>query len=317
MINTFREWVLPSTKNQAKIEEEKPKDVYLVPFLDMHTGSTMALFPYYDGRDMGFPPHEKMLGNGEWRFKHRDYRPTARQYRMFEHFRRCAEVISEERKGRQLVLVEVGDSIDGDHHHTPQLATANLDEQKAVHVWLMQYFMSKVGFNKEAGDLLYIGAGTESHTGENEDTISVMLGANKLPDGGDVFDFLPMSIKGKMFWFLHQGASAGSGINRGNSAVNWMRTKYIECLEDGRVIPDVIVSGHYHKPTRATWTQNYHTMEYIIAPPFQLKTRFGYRVAAAELDKVGLQTIVIGDDGNIKINKPILLKEFPETVVIT
>lgn len=295
-----------------KVED---KGIYIVPIADLHACSTTALFPYWLGEDLGHPLHENMLRNGDWRFKHADYSPKPKQYRMFKHFTKCAEIIAERRKGKKLVVIGNGDLVDGNHHHTQQIATANIREQTDVAVWLMEYFLAKIGFSKEAGDLLYIGAGTEAHDQDEEDSIAQRLGANKI-DGEDVFDFLPMNIKGKEFWFMHQGASPGKGINKGNGMISWMKNKYFECLEDKRTPPDVIYSGHFHSPHHATWTHNYKTMHYILLPPFQLKTRFGHRVAGAELDKVGIHPSEITTDGQLIIDEPILLKEYPESVVI-
>ena len=253
---------------------------------------------------------------GGWKFKHGIYTPNAKQYAMFKHFTKCAEQIATERNGRRFVVVENGDAIDGVHHLTPQLATKNIGEQGAVHIWLMQYFLHKIGFDKNKGDLLYIGQGTEAHDGDEEDTMAQALGAEMMPNGDDTFDFLPMDILNNRFWFLHQGAGAGRGLSKGNALHNWMKSKYFECLEEERVIPSVVISGHYHNSVYTTFTRKDRTMHGIILPPFQLKTRFGYRVAAAELEGVGIRTIDIDGYQDIKINKAMLLQSRDEVVRI-
>ena len=53
-------------------------------------------------------------------------------------------------------------------------------------------------------------------------------------------------------------------------------------------------------------------MHGVILPPFQLKTRFGYRVAAAELEGVGIRTIDVDGYQDIKINKAMLLQSRDE-----
>lgn len=295
----------------------KEKGVKLIPLSDLHTGGSTALFPYFNGEDLGFPPHKKMTGeNGGWKFKHGVYTPNAKQYAMFKHFTKCAEQIASERNGRRFVVVENGDAIDGVHHLTPQLATRNVGEQAAVHIWLMQYFLHKIGFDKNKGDLLYIGQGTEAHDGDEEDSITESLGAEMLPEGDEVFDFLSMDILSNRFWFLHQGAGAGRGLSTGNALHNWMKNQYFDCLEEGRTIPAVVISGHYHKSVYTTFTRRDKTMHGIILPPFQLKTRFGYRVAAAELEGVGIRTIDIDGYQDIKINKAMLLQSRDEVVRI-
>ena len=304
------DWLKP------KQTEQKQKKVKLIPLADLHTGGGTALFPYYNGTDIGHKPHKNMTGDGGWQFKHGKWTPTAKQYTMFQHFTKCAEQIAQFRDDYRFIIVESGDSIDGKHHETPQLATRLVSEQIQVHVWLMQYFMAKIGFDKNKGDLIYIGDGTEAHDNDDENTIAQELGAELLPNGQETFDFMPMDIYGARFWFLHQGATAGKGFSTGNALHNYLRSQYWSCLEKGRKIPDCIISGHYHQDTYDTFTRNDRTMHGIILPPWQLKTRFGYRVAAAELDGVGIRTVDIDIDGTIKVNKPMLLRSQDEVVTV-
>jgi hypothetical protein len=73
--------------------------------------------------------------------------------------------------------------------------------------------------------------------------------------------------------------------------------------------------GHYHQNVYDTFTRNDITMHGIILPPWQLKTRFGNKVAAAELDEVGLRAIDIDSGGEIKVHKAMRLG-FPDAVVV-
>jgi len=303
--------------NPFSLFRKEEKGVKVIPLSDFHTGGSTALFPYYNGEDLGFPPHKKMTGeNGGWKFKHGTYIPSAKQYAMFKHFTACAKQIEQERGNNRFVVVQIGDATDGDHHKTPQLATRNIGEQNDVHVWLMQYFLHHIGFDKQKGDLLYYGQGTEVHDGDEEDSIAQRLGAETLPNGDDTFDFMPMDVLGNRFWFLHQGAPAGKDLTLGNALHNYMRNKYFSCLENRRTIPSVIVSGHYHNSAYDTFTRNDVHMHGIVLPPWQLKTRFGYRIAAAELEGIGTRTIDVSPNGDIKVNKAMLLKSKDDVVIV-
>jgi len=302
---------------QTKVEEKPKKSVKLIPISDPHVGGTTGLFPYYDGTDLGFEPHKRMTGNnGEWRFANKPYMPSAKQYAVWQQFKKCGELIALERDKYRFVVVLGGDIIDGNHHHSHQLATPNISEQSTVAIWIFKYFKHLIGFDKNLGDMLYVGQGTEVHDGDEENTIADELGAEILPDGQDTFDFMPMDINGSRFWFLHQGATAGKGITEGNALHNWMKNQYFTCLEDKRVIPDCVISGHYHKNVYDTFTRKDRTMHGIILPPLQLKTRFGYRVAAAELDSVGIRTIDINPIGEIKVNKAMIIQSREDVVVV-
>jgi hypothetical protein len=304
----------PDTQQE---QEQKPKDVKLIPLADFHSGGSTALFPYYDGTDLGFPPHRNMTGrNGGWKFRHMIYEPSGKQLAMFRHLTKCAEQIAESRNDNRFIIVQTGDSIEGTHHHTPQLATRQLSEQVAIHVWLMKYFMFKIGFDKNKGDLLFVGDGTEIHDADEEGTLAQQLDAELLPDGSETFDFLPMDINSKRFWFLHQGAGAGKGISSGEALRNWIKNQYFSCLEEKRVIPDCVISGHFHRSVHTSYSRLDREIHGVILPPFQLKTRFGYRVAAAELEGVGIRTIDISEDGVIKVNKPMLLQSQDDVVTI-
>lgn len=285
------------------VPEKTSIDTLLALPSDMHSGSTMALFPHY--RD---------LQGGFWQFKHTRYTPSCKQCDLADHWDACADKTAMARMGKRLIIVGMGDSVDGKHHQTLQLATHNPDEQMEVHVWLMQRFMKRVGFDRSRGDKFYVLSGTETHTQEKEDYIARELQAENNPDGSDIFDFLPLEINGKLFWFLHQGAGPGKGANIGNSLVSWMKNKYFELLEAGQRIPDAVISGHYHVPVYTTFTRNYKTIHGVILPPFQLKTRFGYKVAAAERENIGLSTIDISANGNIVVNKPYLMVQKDEVI---
>lgn len=305
------DWLRPKQAQQV------PKKIKIIPLSDLHSCGSTALFPYYDGRDLGYAPHKNMTGeNGAWQFKHQKYMPTGKQYLMFQQFTKCAEQIAQDRAEYKFIVVENGDGIDGKHHETPQLATRQISEQVDVHVWLMEYFLAKIGFDRTLGDALYIGAGTECHDGDEEDNIAERLKADTLPNGDDAFDFLPMDANGNRCWFLHQGASAGKGFSSGNALHNWMKNKYWECLEEGRKLPDLVFSGHYHKSVYDTFTRRDKTIHGIILPPFQLKTRFGNKIAAAELEEVGIRTVDIDEAGNIKVNKAMTIKTSDEVVTV-
>lgn len=296
-------------------KEKKP--VKLIPISDPHIGGITGLFPYYNGTDLGFEPHRRMTGNnGEWRFKNKPYMPNAKQYQIFKHFKESAEKIAIEREDKRFIVVLNGDLIDGNHHHSHQLVTENVSEQNAVAIWTFKYFKHLIGFDKNKGDMLFIGNGTEVHDGDEEDIIADELDAEILPDGQNTYDFLPMDINGARFWFLHQGATAGKGITEGNALHNWMRNQYFTCLEEKRVIPDCVISGHYHKNVYDIFTRKDRKMHGIILPPLQYKTRFGYRVAAAEMDEVGIRTIDISSDGKIEVNKPMLLRAREDVVIV-
>jgi hypothetical protein len=273
-----------------------------VPISDLHSGGSTALFPHY-----------RELQGGFWQFQHTRYTPSGKQCDMADHWDFCADETAKARLDKRMIIVLAGDMIDGKHHQTLQLTTHDPHEQGQINIWLMQRFMKRAGFEKNRGDLLYMVTGTESHTGEVEQEIAKELGAEPHPES-DAFDFLPMDIHGKLFWFLHQGAGPGKGANKGETLRNWLKNKYWELLEDNKRIPDYIISGHYHNPVKTSYERPNKMIHGMILPSFQLKTRFGYKVAAAELEKIGIRTVDIGADGEIKTNEMLRMRMRDETV---
>ena len=297
------------------LKTKLPKDAYILPISDLHACSTTAVFPYWYGQDLPIEPHKNMRDDGTWRFKHQIYTPTYKQIKLFNLFTEAARHTAEARKGKRLIFIGNGDMFDGKHHATQQIATGNTREQVSVAAWMIRYYLAIAGFDYESGDRSFILQGTESHDGDDEDGIAEQIKAEKLPSGDDVADFLQSEINNRLIWCLHQGAGVGKGLNKGNALRNWMKNKYIERLEQGKRPPDIVMSGHYHDPWYEALSRDGKiVMHGLILPPWQLKTRFGYRVAAAEIEKVGNSAIDIRENGEITVY-PHLYKTVEEEVI--
>ena len=259
------------------------KDTLVVPISDLHIGSTVALFP-----------------DGIRYFKHGNHTPSSLQKRIFDHWMFCAEKVKEARKGKKLIIVVDGDSIDGVHNGTHQLVTSLINEQIALHIEIMKAFMGVAGFVK-TDDIYYV-TGTEVHVEDSEDDIGRMMGA--VPDYNvHAWDELKLEVNGRMLYFVHHGPTAGKGANKGNGLRNWLRNMFIECIQEGLNPPDCIITGHTHDPWCDTYTGrvdgNYRKLHGIICPAWQSKTRYAFRVAPLAQNKIGLQYFTITKDGMI------------------
>ncbi len=109
------------------------------------------------------------------------------------------------KRGYRLIVCVVGDAIDGNHHKTVELVTPDIEEQKSIHVAVMEEALEKLKFNRKKGDLLYYIEGTEAHTGSSEGAIAKDLHAvpyrngtkeNKGEDGQYVWPRLILTING-------------------------------------------------------------------------------------------------------------------------
>lgn len=257
-------------------------DSLIVILSDMHSGSTKALFP---NRIMQFE-------NGG------NHQPNDDQIEIWKHFEKCANAVKEARKKKRVILVHDGDALEGSPYNSTQFISRNLDDQVTIHIELMDWFMQQIDFEKKRGDLLYYVKGTEVHTESKEHLIGQDLGAEQNAQGYHAFDKLEVTINGKLHWFLHHGPGKGKGANAGNPLWNWLKHIYYSSIRDGIQIPDMVVSGHTHNPDYNVYTQQWgdgggdgygvHQVHGLICPSFQKKTRYAYKVAPTEVNKIGI-----------------------------
>lgn len=262
------------------------KDTLVVTLSDMHSGSNFALFP---NRVIEFPESKGV------------HYQRGKQIQIWEHFEMCANRIAEARRGKRLLLVHNGDAIEGAHHNTAQIASILPKEQKDVHIELMVYFKKAVAFQR--GDQLYYTLGTETHTGEIEDEIGEQLGAIETSDGVHAFNDIELTVNNNRLWWTHHGPSSGRGANKGNTLRNWLRDQFYERVNEGKLPPHVIHTGHTHDPYWqiyiGRYEGSYFTVRGFISPSWQLKTRYGHKKAPLMLNKIGVQFYTVYANGDI------------------
>jgi predicted phosphodiesterase len=265
------------------------KDTLVTVLSDMHSGGSTALFP-----------------NRFWQSTttEHNHTPTHKQASMYRHFENCMEYAAQNRKGKRLIVVHDGDAIEGVHHNSIQVITQNKSEQAGLHIDLMDTFLQRARFSKKNGDLLYYVSGTETHTGDVEQSIAKDLSAEKNPEGGRIFDHLELNINGRILWFVHHGKGRGKGANEGNELRNWLRDVFWDCMKVKKQPPDVVVTGHTHTPTWNTYVarnvNDFHMIHGVICPSWQMKTRYGYKVAPVERNEIGAAFVEIKADGEIR-----------------
>ena len=270
-------------------ESPQNKDTLHVVMSDMHSGSNYALFI-----------------KGTWEgTKGNNHTATSKQVKIRNHFEIFAEELKQARQGKQVKLIHNGDAIDGDHHNSGDVCTTNPLEQARIHVDLMEEFKQRIDW--QAGDLLYYTRGTQTHVNEFENWIGEQV--NAVPDGDFyVHDLLKLWTNGNLSLFAHHGPSRGDGANEGNSMRNFLRNVQQEAVKDNRIIPDVLWTSHVHYPTYSPYGyrangMNFKNMHGIITPAWQLKTSFGWQVAALKQEKIGGVYQEIKADGTICIPK--------------
>lgn len=253
----------------------KIEETILAVLSDMHTGGSTALFP---------PTGYKGKGDDDNHIS-----PNEKQKEIHPTFARFGGEVGKARKGRRLIVVCLGDSIDGFHHGSLQESLFKINDQCAAHLMLMREFMKRAGFKK--GDELYYVRGTEAHVGDTEDDTAAEIGAVKSETGRHVHEVLELNINGVLNVFAHHGKQRGSGQNEGNALRNFLRDIRSDRKKDGLPRIDVLWSGHTHGHTWATHIErdgaNFHEMHGIICPSWQAKTRWALGKVPMAVNSVG------------------------------
>lgn len=269
----------------------KVADTLLAVLADMHTGSSTALFPR----------------EGFWGGAHEDNHvlPNERQRDIYQVYVRFAAEVAKARKGKRLIVVNLGDAIDGFHHGSLQESLFKENDQCAAHVLLMADFLKKAAFDKKKGDELYYVRGTEVHVRDSENELARELGAKQAESGLYVNEILELNINGLLHVFAHHGKSRGSGQNEGNALRNFLRDIRDDRDKDGLNRIDVLWSGHTHGHTYNTHIARerdgqFHQMHGVICPSWQAKTRFALGKVPMAVNSVGGVYVDISVNGDRK-----------------
>lgn len=266
----------------------KVSDTLLAVLSDMHTGSSTALFPRN-----GFVNSQENL-----------VKPNRKQIEIYRTFIRYAGEVAVARKGKRLIVVNLGDAIDGFHHGSMQESLFQEKDQGEAHVELMGEFLDRVGFGSD--DELHYVQGTETHVKDSENDLAKELGAVKVSQKQYVSDVLTLDINGFVSVFAHHGKQRGSGQNEGNALRNFLRDIRSDREKDGFPRIDALWSGHTHGHTYAnhvarTRDGQFHIMHGIILPSWQAKTRYAYGKVPLVINSVGGAFVKIGADGTFGV----------------
>ena len=273
------------------------RNTTLAVLSDMHVGSSTALFP----------------AGGYWGEHNEDnpVLPNPKQKMIHGVFSRLCGEVANARKDRDLIIVLLGDLVDGFHHGSMQESLFKQDDQIAACIQVIEEFKKGVGFGKN--DRLYITRGTEVHVKDVEKEIGKKIKAVKSDSGIHVHEVLELNINGSQHIFFHHGKARGAGANEGNELRNYIRNITIERRKERLTPPDVFWSGHTHGHTWSTWNERqedgrFRLVHGIVCPSFQAKTIYVYGKAALAVNSVGGVYVNIGVDGSMGIPQFVVRK---------
>jgi hypothetical protein len=263
-------------------------DNYLFVFCaDTHCGSTMGLM-----KPGWFPLHD---GGG--------YEPGPTQQLIWKVWEAGWEKVAKERKGRKLIIVHVGDAVEGIHHATTQVVSQRVDEHEKIHINAMQWAMKKANFGN--GDAIYYISGTEEHAGDgsrSEETIAEkMNGVIPMNENRKTWDVIRKTVNGIGFDISHHGATLGATpLTEENGLYQRMKAVYFDSLNFKQPIPKYWIRAHLHRFAHVRYDGIQGSVEGFVLPSFQMKTgyvykRFNGRTTPSD---IGLVWIKVDKDGS-------------------
>lgn len=226
----------------------------IIVIADTHFGSSVAVAQIHQLDDGGF------------------YHPSGIQNKLLDlwndFWNWAYGVIGNE----PFTLVHVGDLIDGDHHHSTQVSSANLQVQESLAKAMMRPHVFHPGIQH-----YFQIRGTGAHVGgagEAEERIAEALKADKT--NSETYSRWELWLKADddLIHFAHHIGGTSSSAYESSA----MRREMVSAYEDagvwGRRPPTVLVRAHTHRFIRVEDPK----MIGIKMPAWQSKTAFVYKI---------------------------------------
>lgn len=267
---------------------KKSRPVVVAVTSDQHCGGTTAICP---------PGRLALPDQG-------GYFPSKTQYKLlwrgWEKYWWRVDQIRKEHKA-QLVEVFNGDMVEGDHHHTSQIISRDMNVQERV---ADKVFGVPKGMLRPK-DKVYVVKGTDTHVGDSEEKRAGWFGvdATEREGEGETFSWyhLRMRIHGLRFDVQHHGARMGRlPWTSQNGLLSTAHQIRMECLDRGEYEdwPHIALRGHIHQKGDSGPTSPYKT-RLLVTPSWQAKTGYGFKVTgsgAGYADYGGVTIAVFPDE---------------------
>jgi hypothetical protein len=173
----------------------------------------------------------------------------------------------------RLVVIHLGDVIDGNHHNSPQLLP-NIQDQKEMAIEILKPIAN-------AADAFYIMRGTSIHSGpmsSDEVAIARELGAKCLFE--QTFD-----IDGTLIQCAHHGRASKRDWTSVAASVAVQVILSAAMDRPPRQAPRYVFRGHNHICDDSG--EKVRSTRAIALPSWELRTEFGFRVAPGILSDIG------------------------------
>lgn len=199
---------------------------------------------------------------------------------FWDYVRTLTGIRGKHRKNR-LIIVHLGEFLDGIHHRTTQVVN-EIADQKDIAMALHRPIA-------EMADAIYVVIGTEAHTGPGgryDTEIAKELGA------AEVDYELSLDIDGVLMDFAHHGRA---GQRDWTSAAAGMATEIlVDCALTNSPVPRYAFRAHNHIMDDSG--SKFDKIRVVCTPSWQLRTMYGHRVAPNRKRRADIGGIIVNGD---------------------
>jgi len=259
---------------------------------DLHVGSPYAVAPDY------------------WLSQDRmPIQPNELQRIINAHWLECWGRVAALRKGAQLVVLVLGDVIEGVHHETTQITTSRIDTQEDMACAVLETGLKigKFRWSGNARDNIRFYSGTDAHDGNSGTSLERVARRVLDMDAQDSrkasHNLGRLSINGVRYDVVHKpGSGPGSRAQtQGNAFQAWLKSLYLTGLERG-AWPRYVLTAHHHTYLRRnvySVTGSDVVMTGFILPSWKVHDDHIQAVVPFALASVGMVAFEVSDGGAV------------------
>lgn len=180
------------------------------------------------------------------------------------------------------VLLINGDVIEGNHHGTTQIVSADVADHVEAAIECLEPLAKRAA-------QVHLTLGTECHTHSTEAGIGKKLGASKNPDTGKhAHSRLTFRINGCVCSATHHCSATSRAWLESGEYSRAMHGERAECLRAGWTVPDIIFRAHRHRA--GFFTDNHSAM--VVTGAWQGSTRHTHKAVPGAISE---PTICVSD----------------------
>lgn len=200
------------------------------------------------------------------------------------------KAVPEMTTGEPYTVCHLGDAIDGHHHGSVHQWTHNLGTQSRYAESILTPIVARC-----EGRYYHL-RGTEAHVSASsaeDERLARNLGAVPNPQGQHARYELWKKVGPATVHLAHHVGTAGSQAYESSAVMRELTEAYIEAAKWGERPPDAIVRGHRHRMIKISIPTARVEGQAVVAPGWQLKTPFSYRIAGARVSQPQFGGVVL------------------------